>query len=255
MRHWCCLFTRLVTKAAHIEVVNGLNTDAWMMAITRFMARRGKPHKIRGDNGINFVGTAREFRQCFNEWDRDNIGEQLALEQLFRRFKPTGALLFGRIRERLVSSCKQTMFAFHGNRRLRLSVLTTATCMVEQMLSARPLRPVSDVPEDLEELTPNHFLLGQPVIAEPLVPDSARYSDCRKMYKVCQACKQIIQNRWVKKYLNKWHVRSQRAKNDECILKVGDVLWLIDESVRRHKNNFPRVIDVLPSADGVTQSA
>ena len=39
-------FHRLVTRAVHIEVVNGLDTDACMMAITRFMARRGKPRTI-----------------------------------------------------------------------------------------------------------------------------------------------------------------------------------------------------------------
>ena len=48
---WCCLFTCLVTKAVHLEVVNGLDTDACLMAITRFMARRGKPHTIISDNG------------------------------------------------------------------------------------------------------------------------------------------------------------------------------------------------------------
>ena len=39
IEHWCCLFTCLTTQAVHIEVVDGLDTDACMMAITRFMAR------------------------------------------------------------------------------------------------------------------------------------------------------------------------------------------------------------------------
>ena len=78
VKHWCCLFTCFVTRAVHIEVVNGLDTDACMMAITRFMARRGRPHTIISDNGTNFVGAAREFRECFNEWDRDAMCERLA---------------------------------------------------------------------------------------------------------------------------------------------------------------------------------
>ena len=87
------------------------------------------------------------------------------------------------------------MFAFLGNRRLTLPMLTTTMCLVDQVLNARPLTPVSDGPEDLEALTPNHFLLGRPVVAEPLMPDSTRYIDCRNFYKVTQAYNQMLWNR------------------------------------------------------------
>ena len=66
VKHWCCLFTCLVTRAVHIKLVNGLDTHACMMAITRFMARPGKPHTIISDNGTKFVGAAREFKECFS---------------------------------------------------------------------------------------------------------------------------------------------------------------------------------------------
>ena len=255
VKHWCCLFTCLVTRAVHIEVVNGLDTDACMMAITRFMARRGKPHIIISDNGTNFVGAAREFRECFNEWDRDAVCERLANSRVIWKFNPPGAPHFGGIWERLVRSCKKAMFAILGNRRLTLPVLTTTMCLVEQTLNARPLTPVNDDPEDLEALTPNHFLLGRPVVAEPLTPVSVRYVDCRKMYKVAEAYNQMIWNRWAKEYLPKWNVRTKWAKDDERILKVGDLVWLIEESVRRHENKMARVIEVFPGADGVIRSA
>ena len=148
------------------------------------------------------------------------------------------------------------MFAIFGNRRLTLPVLTTTICSVEQTLNARPLRPVSDDPEDLEALTPNHFLLGRPVLAEPLMPDAVRYVDCRKMYKVAQAYNHMIWNIWAKEYLPKWNVQSKRAIDDERVLKkVGDLVWLIDESVRRHENKIARVTEVFPGADGVNRSA
>ena len=255
VKHWCCLFTCLVTRAVHIEVVNGVDTDACMMAITRFMARRGKPQTIISDNGTNFVGAAREFRECLNEWDRDALCKRLAISRVIWKFNPPGAPHFGGIWERLVRSCKKAMFAILGNRRLTLPVLTSTMCLVEQTLNARPLTPVSDDPEDLEALTPNHFLLGRPVLAEPLMPDSVRYVDCRKMYKVAQAYNQMIWNRWTKEYLPKWNVRSKWATDDERVLKVGDLVWLIDDSVRRHENKMARVTEVFPGADGVIRSA
>ena len=175
------MFTCLVTRAVLIEVVNDLATDACMMAVTRFKARRGRPHTVISDNGTNFVAADREFTVCFNEWDRDAMSERLARGQIIWKFNPPGAPHFGGIWERLVRSCKKAMFAIQGNRRLTLPVLTTIIFLVEQALNARPLTPVSGDPEDLEASTPNHFLLGRPVLAEPLMPDAVTYVDCRKM--------------------------------------------------------------------------
>ena len=139
VKYWCCLFTCLVTRAVHIEVVNGLDTDACMMAITRLMAGRGKPLKIISDNGTNFVGAAREFKECFSERNQDDISESLAKQRVVWQFNPPGAPHFGGIWERLVRSCKKSMIAILGSRRLTLPVLTTTMCLVEQTLNSRPL--------------------------------------------------------------------------------------------------------------------
>ena len=254
VKHWWCLFTCLVTRAVHIELVNGLDTDSCKMAVTRFMARRSKPHTIISDNGTNSVGAAREFKDCVSQWDRDAICELRARSQIIWKFNPPGAPHFGGIWERLVRSCKKAMFAILGNRRLKFPVLTTTMCLVEQTLNTRPLTPVSDDPKDLEALTFNHFLLGRPVIAEPLMPVAVRYVDCRKMCKMAQAYNQMIWNRWSKQYLPKWNLRSKWATDDERVLEVGDLVWLIDESVGRHENKMARVMEVYPGADGVIRS-
>ena len=181
--------------------------------------------------------------------------ERLARGQIIWKFNPPGAPHFGGIWERLLRSCKKAMFAIVGNRQLTFPVLATTMCLVEQTLNVRPLTPVSEDSEDLEELTPNYFLLARPVVAEPLMPDAVRYVDCRKMYKVAQADNQMIWTRWEKDYLPKRIVRPKWATNDESVLKVGDLVWLIDESVRRHENKMARVTEVFPGADGVIRSA
>ena len=75
------------------------------------------------------------------------------------------------------------------------------------------------------------------------------------MYKVAQTYNQMIWNRRAKEYLPKWNVRSKWATDDERVLKVGDLVWLIDESVRRHENKMARVMEVDPGPDGVIPSA
>ena len=52
------------------------------------------------------------------------------------------------------------MIAILDNRSFTDKVLSTTMCLVEQTLNARPLTAVSDDPEVLTALTPNHFLLG-----------------------------------------------------------------------------------------------
>ena len=66
VEHWCCLFTCLFSTAVHIEVVNGPDTDACLMAVTRFMARCGRRHAVISDNGTNLVGAARDFKKSLN---------------------------------------------------------------------------------------------------------------------------------------------------------------------------------------------
>ena len=123
---------------------------------------------------------------------------RLAPRKIIWKFNPPEAPHFCGIWDRLVRSGKKVMFVILKNRKLTITMLTTTMCMVEITWNARPLTPVSTDPEDLEAVTPNHFLLGG-----PLVPDPARYIDCRKIYKVAQAFNQMIWNQWVKMYLPK----------------------------------------------------
>ena len=87
------------------------------------------------------------------------------------------------------------------NRSLTDEVLSTTMCLVEQTLNARPLTAVSDDPEDLTALTPNHFLLGRENTTALLMPSSERYHDLRKSFKRAQAYADMIWKRWTREYL------------------------------------------------------
>ena len=60
------------------------------------------------------------------------------------------------------------MIAILGNRSFAEEELSTTVYLVEQTLNARHQRAVSDDPEDLTALTPNHFLLEQEMIVHLL---------------------------------------------------------------------------------------
>lgn len=50
------MFTCLVNRAVHIEVVHSLSKDSFSNAFKRFVALRGSVRKTRCDQGTNVVG-------------------------------------------------------------------------------------------------------------------------------------------------------------------------------------------------------
>ena len=67
------IFTCLTVRAIHIEVASSLNTESFINALRRFIARRGQPKEIRSDNGGNFVRGERELREEVEKWNQAQI--------------------------------------------------------------------------------------------------------------------------------------------------------------------------------------
>ncbi|KRZ14127.1 hypothetical protein T11_6591 [Trichinella zimbabwensis] len=47
---YICLFTCMVTRAEHLELVLDMTTISFLAALRRFIARRGRPSVIHSDN-------------------------------------------------------------------------------------------------------------------------------------------------------------------------------------------------------------
>ena len=54
-----------------------METDSFIQALYRFMARQGKVRSIRSDNGTNFVGTDNELRKALQEMNQEQIRDYL----------------------------------------------------------------------------------------------------------------------------------------------------------------------------------
>ena len=189
-----------------------------------------------------------------NERGKDKIESDLAQKKIVWKFNPPGAPHFGGIWERLVQSFK-VMIAILDNRSLTDEVLSTTMCLVEQTLNARPMTALSDDPEDLTALTPNHLLLGQENASAPFMPSSERYHDLRKSFKTAQAHADMIWKRWTREYLPQWNQRSKWSKEHVRNLKEGELVWLVDYSVKRCKYKLGQIIELFTGNDGVVRSA
>ena len=61
-KRYHCLFTCLVTRAVHLEIAFGLDTDPFLNVFYRMASRRGLPEETFSDNGTNFKGTDAELK-------------------------------------------------------------------------------------------------------------------------------------------------------------------------------------------------
>ncbi len=70
--------------------VGNLDTDAFLLSLRRFIARRGKPMELLCDNGTNFVGGDRELRDTFDGM-APKLQELLAPQKIRFRYNPPNA--------------------------------------------------------------------------------------------------------------------------------------------------------------------
>jgi len=65
IKGYIAVFVCFATKAIHIEAVTSLTTEAFLAALRRFIACRGRPRTIHSDNGTNFQGAANELHSVY----------------------------------------------------------------------------------------------------------------------------------------------------------------------------------------------
>ena len=70
-KRWLCLFICMTTRAVHLEVAFGLDTDSFLNTLSRFTSRRGTPSAITSDNGTDFVGAVNELKELEKQLDKE----------------------------------------------------------------------------------------------------------------------------------------------------------------------------------------
>ena len=56
-KRYLCLFTCLATRAVHLEMAYGLDTDSFLRVFCRMSNRRGLPEEMLSDNEKKFCGS------------------------------------------------------------------------------------------------------------------------------------------------------------------------------------------------------
>ena len=251
---WGCLFTCLTTRAVHLELAYGLDTDSFLCALDNFKACRGTPKIIYSDNGTNFVGAKRELAECLQRLDQSKIQGNLTLQEIEWKFNPPAAPHFGGSWERLFQSAKRALESVMHHQSFTDQSLSTALKQVEHLLNSRPLTYVSVDPTAPEPLTPHHLLLGR---ANPNIPPEIfepRDLNRKQRWRVVQAVAEQFWCRWMTEYLPGITERRKWTEENRN-LSVGDIVLVIDSATPRGQWPLGLVKEVIAGVDGIVRSA
>lgn len=158
-KRWGILFKCLTTRCIHIELLDHMDADTFLMAFRRFVSRRGKPFELFSDCGTNFKAGEAELQSAFQAMAPE-VQEQLAHSQVNFRFNPPFAPHFGGSWEREIKSIKMALNAAVGSQTTSETVLHTVLVEVEGILNSKPLGYVSSDLADPDPVTPNVLLMG-----------------------------------------------------------------------------------------------
>ncbi|GFW03236.1 integrase catalytic domain-containing protein [Trichonephila clavipes] len=247
---YVCIFICLVTKAIHLEIISDLTSQALIAALKRFISRRGKCHKIFSDNGTNMIGANREIK-ALSKLVRDREESLFAFfaeEGIEWSFIPPRSPNWGGLWEANIKSLKYHFKRVAGNSKFSYEELLTLITQIEAILNSRPLTPLTSDVDDLEVLTPAHFLIGRPItaIVEPslLQCDSNRLNVWQRITKSVQT----IWKRWSLSYLNSLQQRKKWIVNKEN-LKLGDMVLIREENLPPCKWLLGRVVKIYMGKD------
>lgn len=251
---WVVVFVCMTTKAVHLDLAHGLSVEAFLEVFARFTSRRGQCNQLWSDNGTNFVGTNKELQRVQKEWRNLLPNKELAALGTTWQFISPAAPHQGGLWEAGVKSMKHHLRRVMGRRILSTNQFYTILTQIEGCLNSRPLTPLTDDPNDLEALTPGHFLIGRSIMTHPLSDQVDNCNDNRlTLWGQEQKISQTFWRRWKDDYLLTLQKRYKWYKVRENI-KPGDLVIVFDEN--RPPTVWPlgRVEQVHPGKDGFVRN-
>ncbi|XP_062540876.1 uncharacterized protein LOC134208930 [Armigeres subalbatus] len=253
---YIAVFICLATKAIHIEVVSNLTGENFIAALQRFISRRGMVSNMYSDNGTTFVGANHELAELRRMFEDQALQRKLndfcTTKGIVWHFIPPRSPHFGGIWEAGVKSVKHHLKRVVGETKLTFEEMTTFLAQCEAILNSRPLIPVSDDPNDIEVLTPSHFLIGRSALSIP----EPSYEDVKVgrlgRWQHIQLMKQHFWKRWSAEYLH--YLQSRPKWNSEVSkIDIGAVVVLKDDNAPPHQWQLGRIVATHPGQDGIVR--
>lgn len=246
LKAYLCIFVCCAVKAIHVEVVSDLSAEAFLAALRRFIARRGRCTYIFSDNATNFVASHKHLSEIMKRAAES--------ESLKWHFNPPSAPHFGGLFEAGVKSMKTHLYRVIGDQILTYEELNTVAVQIEAMLNSRPLGALSKDPNDLTPLSPGLFLNLQPLTCLP--DDDLTHLKLNHLsrWQLLVRLHQDYWNRWHKEYLQTLFQR-HKWTDSSCPIGIGTMVVLKSDNIPPLRWAIGRIVETHPGTDGVVRVA
>ena len=236
------LFTCAVTRALHLELVDSMSLADTMLALRRFVARRGLPSIMYSDNAKSFVAAQGRM-----------ISEYGHLSPQWKFIAPRSPW-WGGWWGRLVKSVKSSLRKSLGSKVLSRCELETTLYEVEACLNSRPLTFVGDEVDCEVPLTPAHFLGSQPVGTQisGVGEHPVTAKDLVARYKVRSQLVDHFWDIWSSDYIR--NLPACQGDTERGHLSVGSVVLVREGCYSRMQWPIGVITRVYPGRDGIIRA-
>ena len=156
------IFVDLVSKAIHVEFAPSFNTDAFLLAYSRFTSLRGDPGELFSDPGSQLSGAGSEIKEIWGKMNNEKFKTNPVFKGASWHFSPAESPHRQGLVESMVKTVKRAFKVLEGNV-LSFTEMTTLFYRIANLVNSRPIAKFKqDIASgDITVVTPNSLLLGR----------------------------------------------------------------------------------------------
>ena len=250
------IFTCAASRGVHLEATRGMSTQDFILGFHRFMDIRGVPERIDSDNGSAFVRANKHLNSIFGS---KRVSKFLNQNRISWHFYTEHAPWMGGYIERLNSVFKRVCKKSFSKFVLSFDEFRTMVSYAMAIINCRPLTYVyPDASDQGTVLTPSMLMSGYNLLEPPHLnirkskdKDELNFG---QRYEVLERLKDSFWGLYSTHYLNEIserHVKEIKAQNKFHKPKIGDIVLIKKEKVKRRDWKLGRILDTrISSRDG-----
>jgi hypothetical protein len=240
---WSVIFVCTATSLTHVEIAESYSTEAFLLALRRFMALYGAPKRFQSDQRTQLVAASRQVKA----WDWTRVRQQADGVGAEWHVVPTGGQHFNGQAERMIGILKKQEGTLAG-KRCTMGELGTIVAEAAQMVNSRPIARNTGDPESGRPITPLHLLLGRASVEVLQV----RFNEMPKLTQRLQFIEEAKKQFWTKWMSQVFGGRmlSHKWTKKERDKAVGDVVLLAEAENDDPTYRMGVVDSVKPGEDG-----